>query len=155
MASPKSNSWRSWYSKNKETYNARRKKRRDQDPEYREKLAEKQRDYRQSKPSKDEDAPRMKKVGHTMREVFRIGDAARACHRSIQAIRIWEREGKIPRPSVPGGHRYYTRHQIDLMVELAEVLDAVRYDPSVRTEVIDAKCKEVHQQWKHYPKKQA
>jgi hypothetical protein len=147
--------WRNWYKNNKESYNANRKEKRDSDPDFRAKLAEKQKEYRQSKPPHDPDQPRIKKIGGRKFQVFRIGDAATACNRSIQAIRIWEREGKIPKPSVPGGHRYYTHHQIDLLVEFSEVMDEVRYAPEVRAAAIEEKAKEIAAKWTQYPKSDA
>jgi hypothetical protein len=157
MASPKkaknAATWRNWYQKNRDEYNARRKERRDMDPEYRAKLAEKQKEYRESKPHPEHEGPRIKKVAGRQMEVFRIGDVAKACNRSIQAIRLWEREGKIPKPTVPGGHRYYTQHQVDLLVEFSEVMEEVRYAPDIRADAIEAKAKEIEAKWTKYPVK--
>jgi hypothetical protein len=145
--------WRNWYEKNREEYNARRKQRRDEDPEYRAQLAAKQKEYREAKPPAEHEGSRIKKVAGRDMEVFRIGDVAKACNRSIQAIRLWEKEGKIPKPTVPGGHRYYTQHQVDLLVEFSEVMEEVRYAPDVRASVIEAKAKDLVARWTKYPSK--
>lgn len=150
--SKKSPYWKKWYEEHKDEYNAARKERRKKDPELRQKIAERQKKYRENNPQSETSTQRMKKVSGRMVPVFRIGDVAEACNRSIQAIRIWEREGKIPKPSVPGGHRYYTQHQLDMLVRFAEVMDEVRYEPSVRAEAIEAQSAQMFKHWKMIPK---
>ena len=141
--------WSKWYSENKEGYNASRKAKRDADPELREKLAMAQKERRAKQPRPEKDAPRFKKyMGHDV-EVFRIGPVAKACNRTEQVIRIWEREGKVPKPTVPGSHRYYTQHQVNLLVEFSELMDEVRYDPSVRSKAVEKKSAEIVAHWKH------
>lgn len=139
--------WKKWYQENREAYNAARKKRRDSDPDLREKLAAAQRERRAKQPRPDKDEPRYKIINKQQVAVFRIGYVAKACHRSEQIIRIWEREGKIPKPSVPGGHRYYTQNQLNLLIEFSELLDEVRYDPKVRSVAVDHKVAEIKANW--------
>jgi DNA-binding transcriptional MerR regulator len=75
---------------------------------------------------------------------------ARVCNRTEQVIRLWEREQRIPKPSVKGGHRYYTQHQIDMLVEFAELMDEVRYmrsDPETRDAALKAKTAQMFANW--------
>jgi hypothetical protein len=146
-ASPNS-AWKKWYKQNKEAYNARRKAQRDEDPELRERIAAAQRERRANAPRPEKDGPRYKVVNKKKVEVFRIGQVAKACNRTEQVIRMWEREGKIPKPIIPGGHRYYTQNQLNMLVEFAELMDEVRYDPSVRSVAVDKKSAELAANWK-------
>ena len=81
--------------------------------------------------------------------MFRVGAVAERIRRDVQVLRIWERENKIPRPTVPGGHRYYTVNQVNLLEEFATLMDEVRYDPKVRSEAVEAKSLEIKQKWKN------
>lgn len=142
--------WGKWYEENKDRYNDKRKQQRAEDPALRAKIAEHQREYRANKPKAerpDPDAPRIKTIGKKQVEVYRVGYVAKVCNRTIQVIRLWEREKRIPKPSVPGGHRYYTQHQIDMLIQFSELMDEVRYDPSVREAAIKAKSAEMFANW--------
>jgi hypothetical protein len=144
--------WSKWYAENKDDYNDRRKQQRANDPELRAKIAEHQREYRAARPKverppTDPDAPRLKTIGDRQVEVYRISYVAKVCNRTVQVIRLWERDNRIPKPSVKGGHRYYTQHQIDLLIQFSELMDEVRYEPSVREAAIKAKSAEIFAHW--------
>lgn len=141
--------WRKWYSENKKAYNAERKAKRDASPELRQKLASGQKERRARQPRVEKDGVRFKNYMGAQVQVFRIGFVAKACNRTEQVIRIWERAGKIPKPTVPGSHRYYTQNQLNLLVEFGELMDVVRYDVAVRSMAVDKKSAELVANWKN------
>jgi hypothetical protein len=143
----KGKAWNDWYARNREEYNAKRKAKYAEDSTHRTAVIERQKDYRKDKPRQPSDGRHFRKIaGHEV-EVFRIGYAAEAIGRTIQIIRTWEKEGKIPLPSIPGGHRYYTLNQVKLMTELAELMNEVRYEPKIREHAMQTKTAEIKQKW--------
>lgn len=144
--------WRKWYKSHKEELNRERREKYKTDENYRIALLAQQRVSRAESPrptSKPSDGRIFKNVGKKSVEVLRIGSVAARIDRDVQSIRIWEREGRIPAPSVPGAHRYYTLRQVNLLHEFAELMTEVRYEhPKVRAEKIEKKSQEIHAKWK-------
>lgn len=141
--------FRNWYERNKANHNTKRKDRYHTDPEYREKVLETQQRYRESvSAEKQVEGGVLKKVGGKMVPAYRVSVVAERIERTIQVIRIWERDKKIPKPSIPGAHRYYTEGQIQLLVEFAAVMSEVRYSPKERADAVAAKSKELFEKWK-------
>jgi hypothetical protein len=139
--------WHRWYQNNKKTHNAKRKQRYAEDPQFREKVLEAQKELRSRAPKAEADGRQFRKIKGKEVEVFRIGHVARVIERDIQVIRLWEREEKIPKPSIPGGHRYYTATQVELLKEFAQLMTEVRYEPKVRQDLITKKTEELKQNW--------
>lgn len=137
-----------WYEANKEGFNARRRMRYRSDPEYRDKLVERQREARAKhpRPSQAKDYS-IRVVGGSKKKVFRIGYVVEAIGRSEMTIRNWERKGIIPKPSVVSQHRYYTKRQVKLLKELSELLTQVRYNPKLRDFAIHQKSNEIYGMW--------
>lgn len=131
-----------WYEKNKDKVSERRKKRYEQDDEYREKrLAEARRHYwlkkRRAQPislepvDKEEFPPddtltivitHPKDIRKGMAvevPVYRPGTVARLVKRSVQTIRLWGLKGYIPEVlyRAPGGARLYTKDQFDVIAD--------------------------------------
>lgn len=110
-----------YYEENKEDINERRRKRYDEDPEYKERVLRSSRDYRKRKREEhggDRRArtPRYARPtevetgdGGTI-ELYSVGFAARLLKRNVQTINHWEAAGVLP--STPyrdeRGFRFYT-----------------------------------------------
>ena len=87
-------------------------------------------DIKINKPKPENDAwdakPRVFNVRGVPTEFFGIGSLAKALNRESVTIRLWERQGIIPKaqfktkdPNGLGGRRLYTREQIEGMVKIA------------------------------------
>lgn len=136
-----------WYQKNKAAFNAKRKKQYHDDPGVREKVLSRQRLYREAAKEDPSRVAHVRKAGESERTVYRIGHVAEQIGRDEQVIRIWERKGWIPKPTVSSSHRYYTVHQIGLLRQFAASIDQVRYKTSVRKVAILKASMEVHALW--------
>jgi hypothetical protein len=111
---------RSWYTENKEEYNAKRRERYKANKEQREKARERAARYRAENPCIERQLTRELK-GKTV-QVFSTGQVAQQLGRTPQMIRNWENEGLIPRSVFPDRHRLYTARQVKLIARLAEVV---------------------------------
>lgn len=136
-----------WYEANKEAFNARRRQKYKDNAEAREITLKRQREYKARNPRAVSDGRQFRLVSGNSVEVFRIGTVSEHIGRSICMIRIWERHGKIPKPSISGRHRVYTATQVKLLKEFSELMDQIRYDPSIRNRGIEAKSAEIHSLW--------
>jgi DNA-binding transcriptional MerR regulator len=148
-------SFSDWYKLHGARLNEKRKQRYHSDPEYRKKVLEtNQQSRRQRKQADDAPTkrPRVKKESERFKTVkvlingievdlYTVGALAEALGCSIQAIRLWERQGIIPPSTVrsgkgENGDRLYSKDEIE---EIRKVLDAqgrLRRDgdkPSVET----------------------
>jgi hypothetical protein len=108
-----------------EARNERRRDRYRSDPTYRENLLRQQADYRQRRPKARRHGA-FRVVNGVEVTVHYIGEVAEACDRKVITIRLWERQGLIPVPSIPGSKRVYLPHQIALVRKLAEFFDTNR-----------------------------
>lgn len=140
------NSFKKWYHENKVLFNAKRKAKYASDKDMREKAVLRQREYRKNNPARLK-SENTRVVGGREQPVYRIGAVAEAIGRTEQVVRLWEANGIIPKPTVPGTHRYYTQEQVDLLKGLAQVFDEVRYKPMIRAAAISKKSSEVHLLW--------
>lgn len=139
-------SFNAWYTRNKEKFNQLRREKYHSTPELREKYVERQRGYRKSAAVVGK--PRLRKIDGMEVEVFRIGYTSKVVGRSEDVIRRWESEKIIPKPLVLGGkHRYYTKVQVLLMKELAELMDVLKGDPETYNLAIVKKSGEIHLLW--------
>ena len=136
-----------WYQKNKDAFNAKRKKQYQEDPAVREKVLARQRVYRVAVKDDPSRVAHVRKAGNVEKTVYRIGHVAEQIGRDEQVIRIWERRGWIPKPTVSSSHRYYTVHQIELLRQFAAQIDQVRYKAGVRRVAILKASMEVHALW--------
>lgn len=146
MATTRS-TFKKWYEKNKGDLSLKRQRRYDTDPEYRERVKERQRAYHER--NKKVREPKLKKVVINGKEVVvhRIGYAADVIGCSDQVIRHWERDNLIPRSSIPGDHRYYTEHQISLLNDLYRVVIDQRYKRETRASAIAEQSKLTIDNW--------
>lgn len=124
----------SWYVKNKEEYNAKRRARYASDVKYRKKAIENAENYRKVGPSVERGSKR--KAYRTYKgvevRVFKIGEVAQQIGRSAQTIRLWEEDRLIPKPVFKNtAHRLYTEHQAKLLADFAEVSRNNRNAPQV------------------------
>jgi len=139
--------YRKWYKAHRLEFNKARKERYEKDEEARKAIVERQRQYRLEKPRTPADGKHYRKVKGKEVQVFRIGVVSEMIGRDEQAIRIWEKAGRIPKPSIPGTHRYYTMGQVKLLTEWVELIDLVRYDHKVRVLALPKKSEEIKALW--------
>jgi DNA-binding transcriptional MerR regulator len=147
--------FKEWYAKNAGKWNKRRRARYANDPAYRAIVLERNRKHR-SEEKKKEQAESKKK--HKARKVrvksrwktvkirgkpyFTIGALADRLGVSVQAIRLWERQGVIPPPAhrIPigesddGGQRLYRLEEIEKIRAVLKAQDRLKKAPS---EVLD------------------
>lgn len=120
-----------WYAKHGDSWNERRRSRYSDDPAYREKVLERNRQHRQEKraeqkvqTAKETSARkgavrrRWKSVTLDGVEYYTIGSLAERLGVSVQAVRLWERQGLIKPPvqrftASERGPRIYTLEEIE------------------------------------------
>lgn len=138
-----------WYDKNKKTINSKRKDKYHSDPAARADAVQKQREYRAKNPTPSRAGEgRMKLCGGKLVESFRISEVAESIGRSVQTIRLWERNGLIPAPTVESSYRFYTGIQVVLLRELADVIALNRHEPSaIYDAALEEKRKEIFARW--------
>ena len=109
-----------WYERNKDEYNAARRRRYGFDPSYRKKQVRRSKAYRKAQPkAKTRDwVLRMKNGG--LIKVFRIGAVANRIGTSVSSIRRWDKLELLPECTIPGGHRFFEEHQIKWLAILAK-----------------------------------
>jgi len=110
--------FQSWYEKNKEEFNRKRREKYHKDPEAREKALEnsrRQRQKTQTGESPKPKEPQTRTLGDKKVRVYSISEAAKMIGRSIATIRSWERRKLIPKTVFEGTTRYYTKNQINLL----------------------------------------
>lgn len=148
MGAESNKSFSKWYETNKDGFNVRRKQKYHSDPEYREKVIQRQREARKKNPRPSTASDKhYRTINGDQVEVFRIGHVVEAISRSEKTIRTWESEGLIPAPSIEGKHRYYTQEQVSLLKEFSELMEQVRYDKALREFAIQKKSGEIHEKW--------
>lgn len=126
MSAPDQTAFQKWYAEHKEEFNRKRKERYKSDKKYRKAIIQRQEIYRENNPRESvQELKHYRNVNGSREEVFRLGAVSQMVGRSEQMIRKWEKDGKIPRPTVPGAHRYYTMSQVKLLIEFAELMDQV------------------------------
>lgn len=149
MSDSDNKSFQKWYEANKEGFNVRRKLKYQTDPDYRNKVIDRQRKARKENPRPSQASDQhFRTVAGKQVEVFRIGHVVAQISRSEKTIRTWEAEKLIPQPSIAGKHRYYTQHQVTLLREFSELMEQVRYDKALREFAILKKSQELHSNWK-------
>lgn len=148
MTESRKASWSKWYENNKSKHNEARKARYHADPEVRIKAINRQKSYRERNAGQH-DKSHVRVVAGKKREVFRIGEASSQVGRDEQTLRKWEKQGLVPAPTVVSKHRYYTQNQINLMRELAELIDKLRYPTGQEALdlAIKKKSKEISTKW--------
>lgn len=140
--------FRQWYQTNGEQLNKSRQQRYNDDPEYRAKVLEQNREARKRKRTeqleerKKENAVRKTRVNRSWKthevtiegddgesltaKMFTIGAVAKMLNCSVQAIRLWERKGVLPETPFRGskrgskGDRLYTADMIEMFREVLE-----------------------------------
>lgn len=144
--------WRNWYKEHRIEFNAARRQKYRTDEELRRRILEQQQEARKLIPKKPRKPPAtqsVKNVGGKLVEVYRISKVAEMINRDAQSIRIWEREGKIPKPTIPGGHRYYTEGQVALLKQYSDLMTELRLQPTVRAVEIPKLLSAIKAQWTH------
>jgi len=124
-----------WYERNREKFNAKRRKRYQKDPAYRNKVLGAVRKKR-----KEDRANRPKKEGWT------VTQAAMRLNRTAQTIRRWESLGYIPESFDERGIRRYTNQQIAMMQRLAKAVKMHKHHHISKTQ-LNALVKEIKGNW--------
>ena len=138
-----------WYDKHKKEHNAVRRKKYQEDPEYREKILNSVTRYRESKPRVPKVLTRV--LDFSTYKVLRIPEVCAMMGRSQYVLRGWEKNGVIPRMSFKGTVRVYTPAQADLLVGLALVYrETERSIQAVRREKRGAISAYVHYHWEDW-----
>jgi len=139
-------SFNDWYKKNKSRFNAERREKYSSDASLREKYVSRQKEYR--KKSSNGIPSKTIELNGNQVEVFRIGYASKFVGRPSATIRSWELAGVIPKATASiGKHRYYTKGQLVLIRELADMLNILVDDHEARKLAMDTKSKEIHNLW--------
>lgn len=147
MTTPKT-PFQKWYATNKETLNKARRERYAKDKKFKARVTQQNKESRTRTTKASETTGKLFRTVRGIEvEVFRISHVAEVIGRDEQSIRIWENQGYIPKPSIPGVHRVYMQYQIDLLAEFAQLMTEVRYTPSTRESMIAAKSAEIKAQW--------
>ena len=152
-------SYQDWYDKNKDGLSQRRKDRYHTDPEYKERVLEQNKKYREKKRKEAAQIPRPKvRVPRHRRPVIRtillrgkpktkelvhVGAFARIVGKSVPTIHQWERLGLLPRtPFYVNGkskrERLFTSEMIEVVKEAVETRDRKisSKDPTFHDEIV-------------------
>lgn len=132
--------YQKWYKANRETLNKERRSRYHTDPEYRQQVIERQRQYRREAASRSREQRQQEGI-------WRMAETAEQIGRSDQTIRLWEAKGLIPKPTLSGKHRRYTSHQVELMKMLADVLEAPYDNADAQRKAVAEARDEIHNKW--------
>lgn len=139
--------FKDWYLANHEDFNAGRRYRYAHDAEYRSKQIENGRV--QALGVRQSSGPEFKEFnGHEVL-VYSSPQVALKLGVTNKTVVLWrKREHTPPTLKSPGGHAYYTPHQVDLMVKLRDILG--NYPPRSREKFVRlAELKEVFDvEWK-------
>lgn len=126
-----------WYEQNKEKLAEKRKKRYEEDPEYKQKVLDQSASYRE----KNRKEPRVKLPRHrkpksytlsdgTEIQMFSVGAFAMYIGRSVQSVNHWEREGLLPKTPYRRGARGFRLYSVPMMEVVKEVVgDRARLFP--------------------------
>lgn len=128
--SSKSN-FQAWYAKNKESLSEKRKKRYEEDKEYREKVkaAARKRWQEQRKArgggeprTRGGNSPRVLPVGGQDVLVYGVSEYAKRVDRDVQTISAWEERGIVPSPTVIDelGRRWYSEPHMDMVADVSK-----------------------------------
>lgn len=124
--------FKEWYKSNADDWNAKRRERYARDKKYRDTVLERNRDHRNDKKEElQEQATKERKARKSVvkdrwktfeedgKQYFSIGSVAESLRVSVQAVRLWERQGVIPPPAKRTkegkgeGQRLYTQEDIE------------------------------------------
>jgi len=136
-------SFRDWYAENGKRLNKKRRRRYQDDPEYRERVLEMNRVSRERRRKEQETKRRKERSASKVKtrplpfktvravvetadgkegeeQLFTIGALARTVGCSVQAIRLWEKQGVLPPTEIRNekGDRLYTAQQVEMIYEL-------------------------------------
>ena len=128
--SSKSN-FQAWYIKNKDSLSEKRKRRYEEDPEYREKVKAAARkrwqDQRKARGggeprTRGGNSPRVLPVGGRDVLVYGVSEYASRVDRDVQTISAWEERGIVPSPTVIDelGRRWYSESHMDLVAKVSK-----------------------------------
>ena len=140
-------SYRKWYAKHREEFNAKRRARYRQDKEYRSKMLKTAKEYREKGAKYTAPEYTYRLVGDKEVKVYRISATADRVGRSVFALRDWEAKGIIPPSAFGDGHRVYTENQIKLMQSIAKVVDKYRYNERRLRGELDRVVERVYDHW--------
>lgn len=116
-----------YYERNAEKLRERFKRRYRSDPEFRKAHQERVRAYKKKRSKEkgriktsttERKTWRIFNVSGTKVECCRIGHLAVHLGRSVQTVRLWEKEGTFPKSIIYKGHRYYTRPHFDMILRM-------------------------------------
>lgn len=133
--STRDTAFKRWYERNREKFNAKRRKRYQKDPAYRNKVLGAVRKKR-----KEDRANRPKPEGWT------VTQAAMRLNRTAQTIRRWESLGYIPSSFDDRGIRRYTPQQVNLMSRLSKAVKMHKHHQISKVQ-LNALVKEIKSNW--------
>lgn len=130
-----------------EEYNAKRRERYRIDSAYREHIKEVQREKRERAPKVNRvEVVKYANINGVDVEVFRVGTVLKEIGVSHKSLLNWEADGLIPKPTIEGVHRRYTRYQIELLSYFYQVMVSTRYFKR-RSGVIAEASNKIHSDW--------
>lgn len=143
----KGEAYKRWYRKNAAAFNLARKAKYHNDPEVRATAIERQRAQREKNKDRPRNPDQLREVGGKQVKVVRIGELCAMVDRFEKTIRNWEARGYIPKPTVPGTHRYYTMNQVSLIREFSDLVNEVGRDKELRDYALGKKVAEITLKW--------
>lgn len=124
----KNRQWfREWYSDNREAYNKLRRERYKRNKEQQKKARDRA-EQRRRLGIKSVSDPIEKEVNGDLITCYPISYIADQLNKDPQAVRNWETRGIIPKPTIPGAHRFYTEKQFGFLLMLGEILEIKPYE---------------------------
>ena len=136
-----------WYKANRIALNRSRRTLYSQDADKRASIIERQRQYRKDNPAPPPGRKTLPDQQGRVVEVYRMGEMADLIKRDEQIIRIWEKRGYIPEPTIPSAHRYYTLKQVLLLTEFSDLMRELRYDAAARDRLQPEKSLQIASHW--------
>lgn len=140
--------YKKWWKANRAVLNARRAARYHGDAEYRKSAIERQSRYRKASTARPSDGVKTRVVNGVRLRVFSISQTSDLVGRSVQTLRLWQSKGWIPEHTMGGVQRFYSDAQVQLMIELAGVLDLHYPTKAERMQAVEEKVKDVATRWK-------
>lgn len=115
---PKKTTSMRWYERHREDYNERRRERYRTDKGLREQVLARKRSH----VTPAYVGPTMRWVGDEKVQVWTTGAIACKLGCSAQMLRVWQSKQVIPEPTIPGAHRLYLSHQVDIIEQIYKLV---------------------------------
>lgn len=139
---------RTWYENNKDKHNQRRREAYKNNSAMREAAVSRSQAYRDSNDVNLVGGAVIRLVGGKNTKVFTTGYVARVVGKTQQTLRVWQKKGLIPEPTVSTGkHRFYTGKQIKLIASLVDFLDSRVGAKKDTKSNLDVLVEKIHTKW--------